>query len=60
MVANLKNMAVDMSAEITDQNQQLERIHIKVSLKTKMTGILICIFRQLPMRTESLMLTRGR
>ena len=31
MVANLRNMAVDMSAEITDQNEQLERIGLKVS-----------------------------
>ena len=31
MVSNLRNMAVDMSAEITDQNDQLERITLKVS-----------------------------
>ena len=31
MVANLKNMAVDMSSEITDQNQQLARIEYKVN-----------------------------
>jgi len=29
MVSNLRNMAVDMSAEITDQNEQLERITLK-------------------------------
>ena len=30
MVSNLRNMAVDMSAEISDQNEQLERITLKV------------------------------
>ena len=31
MVSNLRNMAVDMSAEISDQNEQLERITLKVN-----------------------------
>ena len=30
MLTNLRNMAVDMNAEITDQNEQLERITLKV------------------------------
>ena len=34
MVSNLRNMAVDMSAEISDQNEQLERITLKVKLSS--------------------------
>ena len=33
MLANLRNMAVDMSAEISDQNEQLDRITLKVELE---------------------------
>ena len=33
MLTNLRNMAVDMNAEITDQNEQLERITLKVRKK---------------------------
>ena len=32
MLTNLRNMAVDMNAEITDQNEQLERITLKVRM----------------------------
>ena len=30
MLTNLRNMAVDMNAEISDQNEQLDRITLKV------------------------------
>lgn len=31
MVGNLRNMAIDMSTEVSNQNRQLDRIHDKVS-----------------------------
>lgn len=31
MVGNLRNMAIDMSTEVSNQNRQLDRIHEKVS-----------------------------
>lgn len=31
MVGNLRNMAIDMGTEVSNQNRQLERINIKVS-----------------------------
>ena len=47
MLANLRNMALDMNAEIRDQNEQMDRIteKVKISLlkKAKLT-LLICIF----------------
>ena len=49
MLANLRNMALDMNAEIRDQNEQMDRIteKVKISLlkKAKLT-LLICIFCQ--------------
>ena len=33
MLTNLRNMAVDMNAEISDQNEQLDRITLKVVKK---------------------------
>lgn len=30
MIGNLRNMAIDMGSEITQQNTQIERIHLKV------------------------------
>lgn len=30
MVGNLRNMAIDMSTEVSNQNRQLDRIHEKV------------------------------
>ena len=49
MLANLRNMALDMNAEIRDQNEQMDRIteKVKISLlkKEKLT-LLICIFCQ--------------
>lgn len=30
MVGNLRNMAIDMSTEVSNQNRQLDRIHDKV------------------------------
>lgn len=30
MIGNLRNMAIDMGSEITQQNTQVERIHLKV------------------------------
>lgn len=32
MVGNLRNMAIDMSTEVSNQNRQLDRIHEKVRL----------------------------
>ncbi|VDM31657.1 unnamed protein product [Hydatigera taeniaeformis] len=32
MIGNLRNMAIDMGSEITQQNTQVERIHLKVRL----------------------------
>ncbi|EGT55470.1 CBN-RIC-4 protein [Caenorhabditis brenneri] len=34
MVGNLRNMAIDMSTEVSNQNRQLDRIHDKVSNDT--------------------------
>ncbi len=31
MVGNLRNMAIDMSTEVSNQNRQLDRIHEKVA-----------------------------
>ena len=49
MLANLRNMALDMNAEIRDQNEQMDRITEKVEIsllkKDKLT-LLICIFCQ--------------
>lgn len=33
MVGNLRNMAVDMGSEISNQNQQLDRINVMVNAK---------------------------
>ena len=33
MVTNLRNMALDMNAEVSDQNEQMDRITLKVKLK---------------------------
>ena len=51
MLANLRNMALDMNAEIRDQNEQMDRIteKVKISLLKKdklYFTLLICIFRQ--------------
>lgn len=35
MVGNLRNMAIDMSTEVGNQNRQLDRIHEKVKNITK-------------------------
>ncbi len=32
MIGNLRNMAIDMGSEITQQNTQVERIHLKVGV----------------------------
>ena len=43
MVGNLRNMAIDMSTEVSNQNRQLDRIHDKVrkhnTLKVRMRGM---------------------
>ena len=44
MLANLRNMALDMNAEIRDQNEQMDRITEKVKISP--TTLLICIFCQ--------------
>ena len=51
MLANLRNMALDMNAEIRDQNEQMDRIteKVKISLLKKdklYFTLLICIIRQ--------------
>ena len=33
MVTNLRNMALDMNAEVSDQNEQMDRITLKVRLQ---------------------------
>lgn len=33
MIGNLRNMAIDMGSEITQQNTQVERIHLKVGFR---------------------------
>ena len=35
MVTNLRNMALDMNAEVSDQNEQMDRITLKVRLQLK-------------------------
>lgn len=37
MIGNLRNMALDMSSELDNQNQQVDRINRKVSLNEKMS-----------------------
>ena len=47
MLANLRNMALDMNAEIRDQNEQMDRITDKVEtslLKKEKLTFLIFIF----------------
>lgn len=34
MVGNLRNMAIDMGSEIENQNRQLDRVNLKVSVQT--------------------------
>lgn len=40
-VGNLRNMAIDMGSELENQNNQIDRINRKVSLKFK--SIMECI-----------------
>ena len=39
MVGNLRNMALDMGSEISDQNEQLDRITLKVT-KSKIVRVM--------------------
>ena len=32
MLNNLRNMALDMNAEVADQNEQMDRITVKVNI----------------------------
>jgi synaptosomal-associated protein 25 len=36
MVGNLRNMAIDMGSEISNQNAQLDRINLKVRTNAEM------------------------
>ena len=59
MVTNLRNMAVDMNAEVSDQNEQLDRITLKVVENVGNEEIFIYfIDRQLAMKTVLQMQTR--
>lgn len=58
MVGNLRNMAIDMGTEVSNQNRQLERINQKVrilfvlSLHTKLgKELLILIIENFPYHT---------
>ena len=44
MVTNLRNMALDMNAEVSDQNEQMDRITLKVRLQLKSRGTLKLYF----------------
>lgn len=50
MVGNLRNMAIDMGSEITNQNQQVDRINLMVR-----TGI-NCLFASLFLKKTNLVL----
>ena len=53
MLTNLRNMAVDMNAEISDQNEQLDRITLKVEQNLEERDIKNYNFhRQLVMKIE--------
>ena len=46
MVGNLRNMAIDMSTEVSNQNRQLDRIHEKVvqwSIKILRKSSFLCV-----------------
>jgi synaptosomal-associated protein 25 len=45
MIGNLRNMALDMSSELDNQNQQVDRINRKVRLyESNRTSALLSVF----------------